>query len=105
MTIAYDDNGLCTRCGSTGWYIAHRTIDIQGEFLDGHELRECGCHGWRPIEFAPRNSDDWVDLCGPNLTPTESFWSPNGWHTAAGTLIGDSLVTHYRPRPLPPEGV
>lgn len=103
-TITYDSQGLCTRCGSTGYYLSSYISD--SSFVDERAcIAPCPCHGWRPVQWAPRNADDWVDLCGPNLTPTESFWSPEGRHTAAGTLIGDALVTHYRPRPLPPEGV
>lgn len=111
MTITYDAAGLCTRCGSTGW-LSIRSLDTE----------PCPCHGWRPIEFAPKDRE--VDL----LMPLEAFGElrmyPGEWDSdrcartprpywtsfIVARLWGIRFMranqpTHFCPRPQPPEGV
>ena len=84
MTITYDSEGKCTRCGSTGWELYDRETSTYG-------LKPCPCHGWRPIEFAPKGV--FLDV-----------WRPG--YVVLVRASGDTQgFTHFRPRPQPPEGV
>ena len=121
MTITYDAEGKCTRCGSAG-YTPERVYDVSGEATDIRSLVPCPCHGWRPIEFAPKDRE--VDL----LMPLEAFGElrmyPGEWDSdryartprpywtsfIVARLWGIRFMranqpTHFRPRPQPPEGV
>lgn len=113
MTITYDAEGKCTRCGSTGWELYDRETSTYG-------LKPCPCHAWRPIEFAPKDRE--VDL----LMPLEAFGElrmyPGEWDSdryartprpywtsfIVARLWGIRFMranqpTHFRPRPQPPE--
>ena len=121
MTITYDAAGLCTRCGSAGYYLGSYTSD--SSFEDTRAcIKPCPCHGWRPIEWAPKDRD--VDL----LMPVEAFgerrmypgkWDDDRYAKKPRPYWGAPLVellwgvrfmrqhqpTHFRPRPQPPDGV
>ncbi len=121
MTITYDSEGKCTRCGSIGYYLSSYTSDSSFEDMRTC-IKSCPCHGWRPIEFAPKDRD--VDL----LMPLEAFGElrmyPGEWDSdryartprpywtsfIVARLWGIRFMranqpTHFRPRPQPPEGV
>lgn len=88
MTITYDAEGKCTRCGSTG-YTPERVYDVTGEATDVRRVVPCECHGWRPIEFAPQGV--FLDV-----------WRPG--YVVLVRASGDTQgFTHFRPRPQPPE--
>lgn len=103
--ITYDANGLCTRCGSEGYYLETVWYSCHGEQHYRNEMTPCPCHGWRPIEFLDIPVGEFVDLCGPMLSPIEArSVGLCGFCDAADNVITVE-VTHFRPRPQPPEGV
>ena len=88
MTITYDAEGKCTRCGSTGYYLGSYTSD--SSFEDTRTcVKPCPCRGWRPIEWAPK--DVFLDV-----------WRPG--YVVLVRASGDAQgFTRFRPRPQPPE--
>ena len=103
MTITYDAEGKCTQCGSTGHYLSSYTSD--SSFEDTRAcIKPCPCHGWRPIERAPKDRTK-VDVCGPRLEPVTVHWSADSerWLMGGGYRVPRGGVTHFRPRPQPPE--
>lgn len=94
----------CQRCDGTGWTARTRWTDTpgMGDRLVSY-VEPCHCHGWRPIEEAPR--DTLVLVCGSD---------GNGWDcdVAARQYTGwlsnndEPLLydpTHWQPLPDPPE--
>lgn len=104
MTITYDSEGRCTRCGSTGYYLGSYTSD--SSFEDTRTcVKPCPCHGWRPIEEAPREVA-WVPVWHAKYKiPCVAYWDahPGEWCWYHSELPCDPQPTHYHPQPVPPE--
>lgn len=113
MTITYDSEGKCTRCGSTGYYLSSYTSD--SSFEDTRMcIKPCPCHGWRPIETAPYGRDHFVLLCDGSSVEVGSWDSERyakrpcpHWHIAWMGKVRSrefsARVTHWQPLPEPPE--
>ena len=99
MTITYDAAGLCTRCGSTGYYLGSYTSD--SSFEDTRTcVKSCPCHGWRPIETAP---DDGRLCQGFSRYGQGDFRRiGSSWFDSDGNG-GPCVWTHWQPLPQPPE--
>ena len=112
-TITYDERGLCTRCGSTGYYLSSYISD--SSFADERScVVPCPCHGWRPIECAP----EYVQV----LVGARYAGGGPQWQSAKAWLEGERSrwmladrepaavrvrfrPTHWQPLPKPPEGL
>ena len=95
MTITYDADGKCTRCGSTGYYLGSYTSDSSFEDIRTC-IKSCPCHGWRPI---------WCLELEDGMAINNTLFLRSASPVCMWASASPCDATHWQPEPQPPEGV